>query len=131
MSQLGLGYSLIVEWWVEAHSTSPDTVIESTSRFYFRPPEDVLIPTEFALYQNYPNPFNLTTTIRYDVKETAIVSLKIFNLCGQEVATLVRSMVVAGSYTTTWNAMNFSSGIYFCRMETPEFVQTRKVVLVR
>jgi hypothetical protein len=133
---LGLGDDVIVEWWVEAHSTFPDTTVESALRFHFHPPsavsgEDALLPTEFALYQNYPNPFNPITTIRYDVPTTGKVSLAIFNLLGQEVTRLVDERQLAGSYTVFWNAANWPSGVYLCQMEAGGFVQTRKMLLVK
>jgi hypothetical protein len=128
---LELGYGLSVEWWVEAHSSRPDTTIESTQHFHFSPPEIPPVPTEFALHQNYPNPFNLTTVIRYDVKETGLISLTIFDLLGRKVATLVRATVPLGFYRITWDATDLPSGIYLCRMQAPGFTQTRKMVLVK
>ena len=89
------------------------------------------LPAEYTLHPNFPNPFNPTTTIRYDVKQTGQVRLTIYNLLGQEVATLMDGMQLAGSHTITWNASNSPSGIYLCRMETPEFGQTRKMLLVK
>jgi hypothetical protein len=128
---LELTDGLSVEWWVEAHSSRPDTTIESTQRFHFSPPETPPVPTEFALHQNYPNPFNLTTVIRYDVKETGVISLTVFDVLGREVATLIRATVLPGFYKTTWDATDLPSGIYLCRMEAPGFTQTRKMVLVK
>jgi len=89
------------------------------------------VPLDFALFPNYPNPFNPTTTIRYDVKETGIVSLKVFDLLGREVATLVHGIVPAGSYSIVWNATGLPSGVYLCRMEAERFVETRKMVLLK
>ena len=128
---LELAQGLSTQWWVEAHSHRPDTLIESTSRFLFSPPIVEPVPEEFALHQNFPNPFNMTTVIRYDVKETGLISLKVYNLLGQEVAVLVRSSIQAGFYETVWDASDFSSGIYLCRMEAPGFTQTRKLVLIK
>jgi hypothetical protein len=133
---LGLGDGVIVEWWVEAHSSFPDTTVESALRFHFYPPsavsgEDALLPTEFALYQNYPNPFNPITTIRYDVPMASEVRLMIMNLLGQRVATLVNARQLAGSHTVLWDAANWPSGVYLCQMEAGGFVQTRKMMLVK
>jgi hypothetical protein len=94
-------------------------------------PSRSIAPLNFALYPNYPNPFNPTTTIRYDVKETGIVSLKLFDLLGREVATLVYSSVPAGSYSIDWDAGHLPSGLYLCRMEAERFVETRKMVLLK
>ena len=128
---LELAQGLSTRWWVEAHSHRPDTIIESTLRFMFSPPIVEPIPEEFALHQNYPNPFNPTTVIRYDVKETGLVSLKIYDLLGRQVAVLVRGTIQPGFYRAIWDAADFSSGIYLCHMEAPGFTQTRKLALVK
>ncbi|MBU1937247.1 T9SS type A sorting domain-containing protein [bacterium] len=94
-------------------------------------PLDAFLPTEHALHPNWPNPFNPTTTIRYDVKQTGHVQLTIFNLLGQEVTRLVDSQRLAGTYTISWNATDLPSGIYFYQLQTADFVQTRKMVLVK
>jgi hypothetical protein len=94
-------------------------------------PSAAVIPMEFVLDAPYPNPFNPTTTIRYDVKETGLVTLKVFDLLGREVAILVHGTVPAGSYSVEWNAGDLPSGVYLCRMEADGFQQTRKVVLLK
>ena len=94
-------------------------------------PLDALLPKEHALHPNWPNPFNPTTTIRYDVKQTGPVRLTIFNLLGQEVTRLVDNRHLTGSYTVSWNAADLPSGIYFYQMKTADFVQTRKMALVK
>jgi len=94
-------------------------------------PSRDMTPLDFALYPNYPNPFNPTTTIRYDVKETGPVSLKVFDLLGREVVTLVNGKMPAGSYTVIWDATGLPSGVYLCRMEAERFIETRKMVLVK
>jgi len=94
-------------------------------------PSAATIPAEFALHAPYPNPFNPITAIRYDVRETGLVSLKVFDVLGREVATLVRGTIPAGSYSIDWDAGNLPSGVYLCRMEAQEFTQTRKVVLLK
>jgi len=94
-------------------------------------PGAAAIPTEFALHAPYPNPFNPTTMIRYDVKEKGFVSLKVFDLLGREVATLVHGIVAAGSYSIEWNARDLPSGVYLCRMEAEGFVGTRKMMLLK
>jgi hypothetical protein len=90
-----------------------------------------VLPTTFALYPNWPNPFNSTTMIRYDVPKTGEVSLTIFNLLGQRVATLFDGRQLAGTHTIAWNASDFPSGLYFCRMNAVGFMQTRKMLLVK
>lgn len=126
---LGVKDSSLVEWWVEAHSTYPNTPVESASHYSFYAPRR--IPVTFALHQNYPNPFNPTTVIRYDVPQAGKVNLTIFNLLGQRVATLFDGRQLAGTYTISWDAANLPSGVYLCQMNAAEFLQTRKMVLVK
>jgi hypothetical protein len=87
--------------------------------------------TEFNLSQNYPNPFNPGTTIKYSVPELSKVKLTLFNLLGEEVATLVNEEKVAGYYTVEFNAANLPSGVYFYRIQAGEFVQTKKMILMK
>jgi hypothetical protein len=93
--------------------------------------ESGAMPTAFALADNYPNPFNPSTTIQYDVPKASTLTLKVFNSLGQEVATLVNEHAEPGSYSVRWNASNASSGIYFYRLQAGEFVETKKMVLLR
>jgi protocatechuate 3,4-dioxygenase beta subunit len=88
-------------------------------------------PTQFMLKQNYPNPFNPSTTIDYALNESGIVTLKVYNLLGQEVRTLVNGFQNAGSYHTTFNAQELSSGIYFYRLRIQNNIQTRKMILLQ
>lgn len=88
-------------------------------------------PLHYALEQNYPNPFNPSTTIRYNLPNASHVSLKLFNTLGQEVATLVSEGQEAGYKSVEWNASGFASGIYFYRLQAGEFVQTRRLLLLR
>ncbi|MFH1011189.1 MAG: T9SS type A sorting domain-containing protein, partial [bacterium] len=89
------------------------------------------VPLEFALHPNFPNPFNPTTTIRCDVKERGLVSLKVFDLLGREVVTLVNGDIPAGTHTIVWDASGLPSGVYLCRMEAERFQETRKMVLLK
>lgn len=89
------------------------------------------LPTEFALRQNYPNPFNPTTTIKYDLPKDSRVSLKLFNILGQEVATLVNEEQKAGYKSVEWNANNFASGVYFYHIQAGDFVATKKLLLLK
>lgn len=90
-----------------------------------------IVPDKFALYHNFPNPFNPTTNIKFDVPELTNVKISIYDISGKEVASLVNKQMSAGSYTADWNAANFSSGIYFYRMTTDKFVETRKMMLIK
>jgi hypothetical protein len=93
--------------------------------------EQERIPTDFVLNQNYPNPFNPSTTIQFDLPKTSEVSLKIFNILGEEVATLVSDRLSAGSYSYEWDASHLPSGVYLYRLETEDFVETKKMILLR
>jgi hypothetical protein len=89
------------------------------------------LPTEFALHAPYPNPFNAMTAMRFDLPRADRINLRIYNILGREVATLVSGMTAAGTHTTVWNAGAFSSGLYFVRLEADDFVQIRKLLLVK
>ena len=90
-----------------------------------------LTPTDYRLGQNYPNPFNPSTTIRYELPRAATVSLKIFNMLGQLVATLVDEHKAAGFYQVQWNASNVPSGVYFYRLQAGVYSATRKLLLTK
>jgi len=90
-----------------------------------------LIPDRFILEQNYPNPFNPSTKIRYSITEYSSVSLKVFNLLGEEIVTLFNGEQSAGVYEATFNASNLSSGIYFYTLKTNNSSFTKKMLLVR
>ncbi|MGD1045297.1 MAG: putative Ig domain-containing protein [Bacteroidota bacterium] len=88
-------------------------------------------PKELMLYQNYPDPFNPTTTIAFYLPSKSYVSLKIFDIIGREVATIISEEMSAGSYSKQWNAANTPSGVYFYRLQARSFSQTKKLVLLR
>ena len=88
------------------------------------------IPGKFSLVQNYPNPFNPSTTIGYSLSKTAVVTLGIYNVLGQEVALLVNGREEAGYYRVTWNA-SVPSGIHFYRLQAGEYVETKKMILLK
>lgn len=89
------------------------------------------IPQSFKLFQNYPNPFNPTTTIRYQIPKEGFVTLKVYNLLGKEVKSLVNEYKNAGSYNISFDASKFPSGVYFYRLSTKNFNQTKKLVLMK
>jgi hypothetical protein len=89
------------------------------------------IPREYVLAQNYPNPFNPVTTISYQIRSAGGVTLRVYDLLGREVATLMNEFQQAGSYTTTFDASRLSSGVYFYRLQAGSFVNTKKMVLTK
>ncbi len=87
--------------------------------------------TQFALQQNYPNPFNPSTKITYSIGGTQLVTVKIFDVLGKLVTTLVNEEKPAGSYQVQWNAANLPSGIYFCEMKSGNFKTVNKMLLMK
>ncbi len=92
---------------------------------------DNTIPENFSLQQNYPNPFNPTTQINYSIPSTQNVTLKVYDELGKEVATLVNKDQAAGNYTVDFNASNLASGVYFYRIQAGDFVQMKKMILMK
>lgn len=89
------------------------------------------VPKDFKLYQNYPNPFNPVTTIKYDIPVDSKVTIKVYDMLGKEVVTLVNENKQAGYYETIFYADNFASGVYFYKLESGSFVSMKKMVLVK
>jgi photosystem II stability/assembly factor-like uncharacterized protein len=92
---------------------------------------DFKIPNEFSLSQNYPNPFNPTTSLQYAIGSRQFVTLKVYDLLGREVATLVNEEKPSGEYEIEFNAANLPSGIYFYQLNAGSFSETKKMVLLR
>lgn len=90
------------------------------------------LPTEFALYQNLPNPFNPVTKIKYDLPKSVKVTVKVYDIIGREVTTLINNEFKnAGRYQVEWNAQNYASGVYIYRIEAGDYTQVKKMVLVK
>ncbi len=89
------------------------------------------LPMQFALQQNYPNPFNAITEIKYALPKDCLVRLEVYNVVGQRVATLADGKQKAGYKVAKWQASSFSSGIYFYTLRAGDFVQTRKMILLK
>jgi len=89
------------------------------------------IPVKFDIRQNFPNPFNPVTKINYELPVAGFITLKIYNVLGNEIATLVNEKQNAGVYSAVWNASDFSSGNYFYTIEAGEFRQTRSMILLK
>ncbi|MGA2625185.1 MAG: T9SS type A sorting domain-containing protein [Bacteroidota bacterium] len=100
------------------------------------PPGEILnqqpaIPDHYALDQNYPNPFNPTTDFGFRIVDCGLVTLKVYDVLGREVATLVNEVKQPGAYTVTWDASRMPSGIYFYRLQTGRFTATKKLLLLK
>ncbi|MCP4634347.1 MAG: T9SS type A sorting domain-containing protein [candidate division Zixibacteria bacterium] len=92
---------------------------------------DAVIPNATSLGQNYPNPFNATTTIPFDVVESGNVSLRVYNLAGQLVETLLDGEIEAGQHTVIWDASTYASGVYFYKLQTAKHITTKKMHLMK
>jgi len=91
---------------------------------------EAALPADYALYQNYPNPFNPSTEIHFSLPKPEIVSVKVYNIFGQEVATLVdNQQFAAGHYAAEFNASGFASGVYLYRLQAGSFTATKKMLL--
>jgi hypothetical protein len=89
------------------------------------------LPLGYSLEQNYPNPFNLSTTIQFAIPQSTYVQLNIFNLLGEQVATLASEKLEAGVYTRQWNPRNLSNGVYFYQFKAGNYIETKKLIVRR
>ena len=89
------------------------------------------IPSAYRLYQNYPNPFNPSTNISYTIPELSRVKITLYNILGQEVKVLVNEEKPAGYYNIEFNAANLPSGVYFYQLVAGDFIQTKKMLLLK
>ncbi len=112
-------YPLAVGNWWRMEST---TGVENQSSNF---------PTHFSLEQNYPNPFNPSTTINFSLPHSGYTELKVFNMLGQEITTLVSSFLPAGENRITWNAQGITSGVYFYRLLSGQYLQTKKLMITK
>lgn len=134
------GVGFMGAWGVFPYFPSGNFIVSDTHKglfiFRFDPATEVEqeqrnLPTAFSLYQNYPNPFNPSTVIRFDLPQESLVSLKVINVLGQEVETLVHELRSAGQYSVSYVTGDLPSGIYFYTLSAGPYSQTRKMVLVR
>jgi hypothetical protein len=107
--------------------SAPDSVVPNPVGIV----KNAEIPKVFKLYQNLPNPFNPTTTIKFDIPKTSMVTLVIYDVLGREVAQLVNARTNAGSYQITWFAGDVPSGAYFCKITAGDYVDVKKMILVK
>ncbi|MEO8231692.1 MAG: T9SS type A sorting domain-containing protein [Ignavibacteriota bacterium] len=121
-----LGSSQLVTVWIDdVNITEITTGTTDITKNYG------LLPINFQLNQNYPNPFNPSTSINYAISSKQFVSLKVYDVLGDEVATLVNEEKPAGNYEVNFDASKLSSGVYFYKLQSGSFMQTRKMTLLR
>jgi hypothetical protein len=89
------------------------------------------IPKSYNLYQNYPNPFNPSTKIKFDLPKSSSAKLVIYDILGREVAILVNEQLKPGNYNIEWNASNFPSGVYFYKLVAGDYVEVKKMILIK
>nr|HMS64707.1 ASPIC/UnbV domain-containing protein [Ignavibacteria bacterium] len=143
-SHFGLGNaeiidSIIIKWPSDSTAVYTDIPVNLNIRISECGPEniisinsnEVIENLSYKLYQNFPNPFNPATVIKYEIPVNSFVSLKVYDVLGNEVASLVNEFKNSGNYQTKWDASGFSNGIYFYKIETNKFSETRKMLLVK
>jgi len=124
------GYILVGTIWFDFPSESSILLAELSSDSVTGVNSDFIFK-EFELKQNYPNPFNPITTVKYQIPKLSFVTLKIYGVLGNEIATLVNEEKPAGTYEITWYAENLPNGVYFCKLKTGTFVDTKKMILLK
>lgn len=116
---------------VKINYTNP---LKFTDVYTFTTPEaptDKISPNQYEVFQNYPNPFNPNTKIRYYIPEDGLVNISVFNILGQKVAEVENKTLKAGKYETEFNGSSFASGVYIYRIEANNFIQTKKMLLLK
>lgn len=111
-------------WWIVDNVCVKGYIADGTGN-------NSTIPYTYSLSQNYPNPFNPTTAINYSVKNNGFVTLKVYDMLGKEVASLVNEVKAAGNYMIDFNASNLSTGVYYYKMEVNGFSSVKKMVLIK
>ncbi len=133
-SNLNLSEARVIssQGWILANGTSGSSyILAPASPTGVENENPQSLPTAFELEQNYPNPFNPTTAVSYHVPTVSDVRLIVYDLLGREVAVLVNEKKAAGSYKVHFDASELASGMYLCRLEADDFVQTRKLLLLK
>ncbi|MBK7228925.1 MAG: T9SS type A sorting domain-containing protein [Ignavibacteriales bacterium] len=143
-SSVNLEYDFFIyydnQYWkvrtINDGGTGPWSEVNHFSFLFTDVEDETQLPTEFALLQNYPNPFNPTTTITYHLPKTANVELKVYDVLGNEVATLINEEKSAGVFEVQFNVTQdsrpaMSSGVYFYKLTAGDFASTKKMILIK
>ena len=93
--------------------------------------ENYILPDKYLLYQSFPNPFNPSTTIKYSVPNSDIVNIKVYDILGKEVATLLNEYKSPGSYIVEFDGSKFASGVYFYQLKAGNYLDTKKMILMK
>jgi hypothetical protein len=120
-----------VTYWYKLRDVDFYGVFSEYGPISAKPYDRLVDPERFYLAQNYPNPFNQKTIINYELAIINEIELSVYNLLGHKVATLISKKQSAGSYQVEWNATDFSSGIYYYKLNVGEFQQVKKMVLLK
>jgi len=121
-------------WRVRAYNTagwSEFSEVRTFNTFITSVSENDLLPNVFTLGQNYPNPFNPATKIKYSIPELSFVTIKVYDVLGSEVSLLINEEKSIGTYEITWSAEQLPSGVYFYKLQSGSFVETKKMVLIK
>ena len=110
-----------------------------TNQYGFIPPDEPVgiqptstnVPDKFSLSQNYPNPFNPATTIKFDIRNSAFTKLSVFDILGREIQTLVNEELKTGSYSLVFDGSEYNSGVYFYRLASGDFTETKRMLMVK
>ena len=116
---------------IQINSGFKQAIDPSIEQLILRKSLDQSISTEFVLFPAYPNPFNPITTIQFFVPKLSDVNVTIYNIKGELVDTLIKEALAPGEYTVQWNAIGFTSGIYFVKLHGSEFSQTLRILLIK
>ncbi|HOV99496.1 MAG TPA: T9SS type A sorting domain-containing protein [Bacteroidota bacterium] len=127
----GGGKYLVVATKVDSNFTDGDVYARFISPLTSVSDKEFHLPENATLLQNYPNPFNSATVINYKLPVSGHVTLKVFNLLGEEVATLINDIEPSGNKSVTFDAGNLASGIYFYRIQTETYIETKKLILLK
>ena len=115
----------------EIFTTSDEYEIEEVIVTNSREIINVIIPTQFELKNAYPNPFNSITNIEFSIPMDSYVTVKIYNLLGKEISTLVDDPLQTGFHNVNWDADQFASGVYFIKLNTGDYTQSQKLMLIK